>query len=60
MAKRKMVKTVLDNKIAELAAQADHKTLAVWACDCVERALPYFEELDMIKDSHDRKKSGSP
>jgi hypothetical protein len=44
MAKRKMVKTALDKRIAELAAQADHKTLAVWACDCVERVLPYFEE----------------
>jgi hypothetical protein len=44
MAKRTMVKTVLDDKIAELAARADHKTLAVWACDCAERVLPYFEE----------------
>src|SRR5262249_33148739 len=44
MAKRKMVKTALDNQIAELAAQASHQTLAAWACDCVERVLPYFEE----------------
>jgi Imm-5 like putative immunity protein len=44
MAKRKMVTTVLDNKIAEHAAQADHKTLAKWACDCVERVLPYSEQ----------------
>lgn len=44
MAKRKMVKTALDNQVAELAAKTDHKTLAVWACDCVERVLPYFEK----------------
>ena len=44
MAKRKMVKTELDNQIAELTAKTDHKTLAVWACDCVERVLPYFEK----------------
>lgn len=24
--------------------QTDHKTLAVWAIDCAERVLPYFEE----------------
>jgi Imm-5 like putative immunity protein len=24
--------------------KTDHKTLAVWAIDCVERVLPYFEE----------------
>lgn len=44
MAKRKMVKTDLDDKIAELAEQADKRTLAIWACDCAERVLPYFEE----------------
>jgi hypothetical protein len=39
----KLVKTSLDKQIAELTATADHKTLAVWACDCAERVLPYFE-----------------
>ena len=24
--------------------KTDHKTLAVWAIDCAERVLPYFEE----------------
>jgi hypothetical protein len=24
--------------------KTDHKTLAVWAIDCVERVLPYFED----------------
>ena len=30
--------------MVELVRSADHKTLAVWAIDCVERVLPYFEE----------------
>ncbi|HEU0294617.1 MAG TPA: hypothetical protein VFR47_17890 [Anaerolineales bacterium] len=27
----------------ELVKKTDHKTLAVWAIDCAERVLPYFE-----------------
>jgi hypothetical protein len=27
-----------------LVSQTDHKTLAVWAIDCAERVLPYFED----------------
>ena len=34
----------VENQIAELASRTDHKTLAVWACDCAERVLPYFEK----------------
>src|SRR6266542_3786590 len=33
-----------DESMVELVRSADHKTLAVWAIDCVERVLPYFEE----------------
>jgi aspartyl aminopeptidase len=33
-----------DERIVELVKIADHKTLAVWAIDCAERVLPYFEE----------------
>ena len=33
-----------DERIAELVKITDHKTLAVWAIDCAERVLPYFEE----------------
>lgn len=33
-----------DESIVELVRKTDHKTLAVWAIDCVERVLPYFEE----------------
>jgi hypothetical protein len=28
----------------ELVGKTDQKTLAVWAIDCAERVLPYFEE----------------
>jgi hypothetical protein len=34
----------VEKQIAELAGSTDHKTLAVWACDCAERVLPYFEK----------------
>jgi len=27
-----------------LVEKTDHKTLAIWAVDCAERVLPYFEE----------------
>ena len=33
-----------DDALAELVSQTDHKTLATWAIDCVERVMPYFEE----------------
>ena len=29
--------------LAELVAQAEQRTLAVWAIECAERVLPYFE-----------------
>ena len=32
-----------DERIVELVRKTDHKTLAVWAIDCTERVLPYFE-----------------
>jgi hypothetical protein len=34
----------MDEPIAELGGKTDHKTLAIWAADCAERVLPYFEE----------------
>lgn len=33
-----------DEKLISLAEKCDHKTLAKWAIDCVERVLPYFTE----------------
>jgi hypothetical protein len=29
--------------ISSLVRRSDHRTLAVWAADCAERVLPYFE-----------------
>ena len=45
--KTKMKKTSDDDlrkKIAELASTLDKKTLAIWASDCAEHVLSYFEE----------------
>jgi len=32
-----------DEPMAELVQETDKKTLAIWAVDCVERVMPYFE-----------------
>jgi hypothetical protein len=32
------------NYFLEIVGKTDQKTLAVWAIDCAERVLPYFEE----------------
>ncbi len=42
--KRRMAVTSMDSKIAELADKTDHRTLAIWAADCAERVLPFFEK----------------
>jgi hypothetical protein len=44
MKKPKMAKTSMDKQIEELAGRTGHRTLAIWAADCAERVLPYFEE----------------
>jgi len=33
-----------DEEMVELVNKTDHKTLALWAIDCAERVMPYFEE----------------
>src|SRR5262245_21087961 len=33
-----------DAAMEELISKTDHQTLAIWAIDCAERVLPYFEE----------------
>ena len=33
-----------DESLVELVSNTDHKILATWAIDCVERVMPYFEE----------------
>ena len=44
MKKPILAKTSMDKSIEELANRTDHRTLAIWAADCAERVLPYFEE----------------
>lgn len=44
MKKPLLAKTIMDTSIEELAGRTDHRTLAIWAADCAERVLPYFEE----------------
>ena len=34
----------MDKSIEELVCRTDHRKLAIWAADCAERVLPYFEE----------------
>ena len=43
MKKSKFSITHKDKSIVELVSKTDHKTLAIWAIDCAERAMPYFE-----------------
>jgi hypothetical protein len=33
-----------DESLLALVKGSDHRTLALWAIDCVERVLPYFKE----------------
>jgi hypothetical protein len=51
MKKPKLVKTESERQITELVGKTDHKILAIWACDCAERVLPYFEK----KYPHDKR-----
>jgi len=44
MEKSKFSVTHKDESMVELVRKTDQKTLAIWAIDCVERVLPYFEE----------------
>jgi hypothetical protein len=44
MKKSIIAKTGMDESIAELVSRTSHRTLAIWAADCAERVLPYFEE----------------
>ena len=44
MEKAKFSLTRKDEEMLELVSKTDHKTLAIWAIDCAERVMPYFEE----------------
>jgi hypothetical protein len=53
MKKSKFLVTHKDEALLELVRKTDHKTLVVWAIDCVERVMPYFEE-KYPEDPHPR------
>lgn len=42
--KSKFSITHKDERVVELVRKTYHKTLAIWAIDCAERVMPYFEE----------------
>jgi hypothetical protein len=42
--KSKFSITLKDESFVELVKKTDQKILAIWAVDCVERVMPYFEE----------------
>ncbi len=44
MKKSKFSLTDMDEATVALTQTTDHKTLAIWARDCAERVLPYFEQ----------------
>ena len=44
MKKPKLAITGMDKSIEELASRTNHRKLAIWAADCAERVLPYFED----------------
>jgi len=54
MKKLKFADTNVRESIAELVAKQDHKTLVLWATDCAEHVLHYFEE-KYLKDDRPRK-----
>jgi hypothetical protein len=43
MERKKISVTHKDESMVELVRKTDHKTLAIWAVDCVARIMPYFE-----------------
>ena len=44
MKRRTLAVTNLDEPIEELVRKTDHTIVAIWAADCAERVLSYFEE----------------
>jgi hypothetical protein len=46
MARRVIAVTDMDRPIEELVRKTGHQTLAIWAADCAERVLHFFEEND--------------
>jgi hypothetical protein len=54
MKKPKLAITDMDGPIAELVRRTDPTALAIWAADCAERVLPYFER-NYPEDTRPRK-----
>lgn len=54
MERPKLAVTNIDKSIVKLVSKSDHKTLAIWAADCAERALTCFEK-KYPKDNRPRK-----
>jgi hypothetical protein len=54
MKRAKLVDERISESIAELLSKRDHRTLMLWATDCAEHVLPYFEE-KYPKDDRPRK-----
>ncbi len=54
MERIKFVDTKVSKSIAELVSKQDHKILVLWASDCAEHVLTYFEEI-YPKDKRPRK-----
>jgi hypothetical protein len=42
--KSKFSVTFKDSSLLALVKKSDHRTLAIWAIDCVEHVMPYFED----------------
>ena len=54
MKRPKLVRVDLDKPLRELVNKSNHRTLGIWAADCAERVLPFFEE-KYPKDNRPRK-----
>ncbi|MCX6773648.1 MAG: hypothetical protein NTY68_01465 [Candidatus Micrarchaeota archaeon] len=54
MKRPNLVRIDLDKPIAKLVNKTDHRALGIWAADCAERVLPYFEKR-YLKDNRPRK-----
>jgi hypothetical protein len=48
---KRFVDDSISKDIAELVRRSEHRALAVWAADCAERVLPFFES----ERPHDRR-----
>jgi hypothetical protein len=44
MAKRRFIDSEKHKLTEELLKKADHKTAVIWACECADHVLSYFEE----------------